>query len=151
MTWEGGIRTPMALRWPGKIKPGTTVAAPTITLDLGATFMDLAAGKVPADYDGRSLLGALTRGEALDPNRPLHWRFGTQWATRIGDWKLTRSVGAETPELHNLATDPNEKNNLAATQPEKLRELEASHAAWNKTLVAPLWKGLKGQDKAEPK
>lgn len=151
MTWEGGIRTPMALRWPGKIKAGTTLAAPTITLDLSATFMDLATGKVPADYDGRSLLGALTRGETLDPARPLHWRFGTQWATRIGDWKLTRSVGAETPELHNLATDPNEKHDLAAAQPEKLRELEASHAAWNKTLVAPLWKGLKGQDKAEPK
>jgi arylsulfatase A-like enzyme len=149
-TWEGGIRTPMAVRWPGKVKPGTTLAAPTITLDLTATCVDLATGKVPADYDGRSLLGALTRGEALDPNRPLHWRFGTQWATRIGDWKLTRAAGAESAELHNLAADPSEQKDLAKAQPEKLRELEAAHAAWNKTLVAPLWRGNKGQDVGEP-
>lgn len=151
MTWEGGIRTPMALRWAGHIKPGTSVDAPTITLDLTATFVDLASGKVPTDYDGRSLLGAVTRDEKLDSNRPLHWRFGTQWATRIGDWKLTQSVGAETAELHNLATDPSEQKNLASSQPEKLRELEASHAAWNKTLVAPLWRGNKGQDVGEKK
>lgn len=150
MTWEGGIRTPMAVRWPGKVKPGTTLAAPTITLDLTATCVDLATGKVPADYDGRSLLGALTRGEALDPNRPLHWRFGTQWATRVGDWKLVRAAGAESAELHNLAADPSEQKDLAKAQPEKLRELEAAHAAWNKTLVAPLWRGNKGQDVGEP-
>jgi arylsulfatase A-like enzyme len=138
-TWEGGIRTPMAMRWPGKISPGTICATPTISLDIGATFMELASGSVPKDYDGRSLQGVLMRGEKLDDKRPLHWRLGTKWATRVGDWKVIRETDTQDVELYNLVQDPTEKTNVADTQPEKLKELQAVHDAWNKTLVAPLW------------
>ena len=141
-TWEGGIRTPMAMRWQGKISPGTICATPTITLDISATFMDLAAGSVPKDYDGRSLLGMLTRQEKLDDSRPLHWRFGTQWATRVGDWRIVRAAGEEGVELYNLIQDPTEKTNVADAQSEKLKELQAIHDAWDKALVTPLW-GIK--------
>lgn len=154
MTWEGGIRTPMAMRWPGKISPGTICATPTISLDIGATFMDLATGSVPKDYDGRSLQGMLTRQEKLDNNRPLHWRFGPKWATRVGDWKIIRATAGDDVELYNLVQDPTEKTNLAAAHPEKLKEMQAIHAEWNKTLMAPLWSGNPGQvreESAKPK
>ncbi len=149
MTWEGGIRTPMAMRWPGKISPGTICATPTITLDISATFMDLATGSVPKDYDGRSLLGMLTHQEKLDDNRPLHWRFGTKWATRVGDWKIIRASEGEGVELYNLALDPAEKTNVASAHPEKLKEMQTIHSDWNKMLIAPLWVGNPGQVKEE--
>lgn len=149
MTWEGGIRTPMAMRWPGKISPGTICATPTITLDISATFMDLATGSVPKDYDGRSLLGMLTHQEKLDDNRPLHWRFGTKWATRVGDWKIIRATEGEGVELYNLALDPTEKTNVASAHPEKLKEMQTIHSDWNKMLIAPLWVGNPGQVKEE--
>jgi arylsulfatase A-like enzyme len=79
------------------------------------------------------------RGEKLDDKRPLHWRLGTKWATRVGDWKVIRETDTQDVELYNLVQDPTEKTNVADTQPEKLKELQAIHDAWNKTLVAPLW------------
>jgi arylsulfatase A-like enzyme len=139
----------MAMRWPGKISPGTICATPTITLDIGATFMDLATGSVPKDYDGRSLHGMLTRQEKLDNNRPLHWRFGAKWATRIGDWKIIRATAGDDVQLYNLVQDPTEKNNLAAAYPERLKEMQAIHTEWNKALIAPLWSGNPGQVKEE--
>ncbi|HAZ66548.1 MAG TPA: sulfatase [Opitutae bacterium] len=149
MPWEGGIRTPMAVRWPSKINAGTTCTSPTITLDISATFMQIATGAVPKDFDGRSFLGAITNAEKLDDNRPIHWRFGAQWATRVGDWKIVRAKAGKEAELYNLAQDPTEKTNLAPTQAEKLKEVQAIHAAWDKTLIAPLWVGNPGQVKEE--
>ena len=141
----------MAVRWPASIKAGTQVAAPTSTLDLTATYMAVATGKVPADYDGRSLFGALTRGAALDAERPLFWRSGERWAVRKGDWKLVCSKDGRGPRatnvtlLVNLKDDPSETTDLSAKHPAKRKELEALFKAWSATLAKPLW----GQGTAE--
>ncbi len=143
--FEGGLRTPMALRWPAKVKAGMVVTAPTNTLDLGATYLEVATGKVPELFDGRSLVGALTRGEALDASRPLYWRSGERWAVRKGDWKLVCSKEGRGERainvtlLVNLKEDPSERVDLSAKNPEKRKELEALFKAWSATLAKPLW------------
>ncbi|MFN7341228.1 MAG: sulfatase-like hydrolase/transferase [Opitutia bacterium] len=149
-TFEGGIRTPMAVRWPRVAKPGSTLAAPTNTLDLTATFLAAATGSVPKDYDGRDLAPALAGQATPDPTRPLFWRMGTNWAIRSGDWKLVggkegRGPNAKTVTLLvNLKSDPSEKTDLSAQHPDKRKELEAAFKAWEKTLAKPLWKGGPG-------
>jgi len=149
-TFEGGIRTAMAVRWPGVAKPGSTFATPTNTLDIAATALATATGSVPQDYDGRDLAPALAGKSTLDPSRPLFWRMGTNWAIRSGDWKLVggregRGPTAKTQTLLvNLKDDPSEKTDLSAQHPDKRKELEAAYKAWEKTLAKPLWKGGPG-------
>lgn len=149
-TFEGGIRTAMAIRWPGVAKPGSTLAAPTNTLDISATALAAATGAVPKDYDGRDLAPALAGKADLDPARPLFWRMGNNWAVRSGDWKLVGGKEGRGPNapshtlLVNLKADPSEKTDLSAKNPEKRRELEAIYKAWEKTLAKPLWKGGPG-------
>ncbi len=155
-TFEGGVRTAMALRWPGKVPAGTMVAAPTSTLDLAATYLELATGKVPSDLDGRGLVGALTRGAPLDPARPLFWRMGDCWAVRVGDWKLLCSKDRGGPQatlqtlLVNLKDDPAERTDLSAKNPAKRKELEAAFKAWTKGLAEPLWKETEGRPGMRP-
>ena len=149
-TFEGGIRTAMAVRWPGVTQPGTTVHTPTNTLDLTATYLAAATGSVPKESDGRDLTPALAGKATLDPVRPLFWRMGHHWAVRVGDWKLVcvregkRNKAEPTALLVNLKDDPSEKTDLSAKQPEKRRELESLFRNWEKTLAKPLWKGGPG-------
>lgn len=144
--FEGGIRVPMAMRLPGRIKPGTVIDTPVITLDWLPTFMELAGGKVDADWklDGRSLLPLLAGNGSEFPARTLHWRTNGKSgpiATREGDWKVIdrNKAGGKTPELYHLIRDPSETKNLAAEEPGKLKELLAKQAAWENQLVEPLW------------
>ncbi len=150
-TFEGGIRSAMAVRWPGKIPAGLSLAAPTTTLDLAATYLELASGKVPSDLDGRGLAAALTKGAPLDPERPIFWRMGDVWAVRKGDWKLLCSKdrggpgGSPLTLLVNLKDDPAERTDLSAKNPAKRKELEAAYQVWTATLAAPLWKESEGR------
>ncbi|MBL9132945.1 MAG: hypothetical protein JNG86_17180, partial [Verrucomicrobiaceae bacterium] len=73
------------------------------------------------------------------PHDTLYWRFGDQTALRHGEWKLVKARDSEGVQLHNLKEDIGEKTNLAATQPEKLKELTEIWNAWNATLVEPRW------------
>jgi len=149
-TFEGGIRTALAVRWPGVAKPGSTHAAPITTLDLAATALAAATGAVPKDYDGLDLAPALAGKATLDPARPLFWRMGTNWAIRAGDWKLVGGKEGRGPNaptltlLVNLKDDPSEKTDLSAQHPDKRKELEAAYKAWEKTLAKPLWRGGPG-------
>lgn len=149
-TFEGGVRTAMAVRWPGVTKPGTTIDAPTNTLDLSATYLAAATGSVPGDFDGRDLSSALAGKATLDPARPLFWRMGHHWAVRTGDWKLVqvregkRNRAGASPILVNLKEDPSEKTDLSAKHPEKRAELETLYRNWEKTLAKPLWRGGPG-------
>lgn len=144
--YEGGIRVPMAMRLPGKIKPGSIIDTPVITLDWLPTFIELASGKVDADakLDGHSLLPLLSGNPDAFPKRTLHWRTNGPKgpvALRDGDWKLIlRNKGKpQAPELYHLGNDISETKNLAAAEPEKLKELRAKQTAWESTLTDPLW------------
>jgi arylsulfatase A-like enzyme len=101
--------------------------------------------------DGVNLLQLLTGKASAAPHEALYWRLGGMMAIRKGDWKLVKmsddafqadpAVLADLSgaELYNLKEDIGEKRNLAATHPEKVRELVAAWQQWNKDLARPLW------------
>jgi len=160
-TLEGGVRVPFLMSWPGHIKPGV-FAQPVIQLDLNATALAAAKSDAP-QLDGVNLLPFLTGEKSGAPHDALYWRFGQQMAIRMGDYKLVRydsnadtlTGGRNQPvtaaKLYNLAADIHEDKDLAATMPDKAKELQAKWDAWNATLVKPLWGGGKSDnDGPEP-
>jgi arylsulfatase A-like enzyme len=141
---EGGIRVPMAMRWPHQIKPGRTSEIPVITLDWLPTFVEIAGGSIDPSWklDGISLAPLLTEKSDTLPTRPLFWRLNGKdgpAAIRDADWKLVIERNSREPQLYQLSTDPGEARNLAAAQPEKLKELSAKLASWQSTLIDPRW------------
>jgi arylsulfatase A-like enzyme len=159
-TLEGGIRVPFIVAWKDKLKPGV-YEQPVIQLDLNATALAAAGVAAQPDWklDGVNLLPYLTGDNSAPPHAALYWRMGQQMAIRMGPWKLVRydnhvdtATGGTSPaRLYNLANDIGEATDLAAAQPNKLKELEAAWNAWNATLVKPLWGGGKSDsDGAEP-
>jgi arylsulfatase A-like enzyme len=137
---EGGIRVPLLMQWKGRLPAGKVYDAPVIALDIHPTAVAAAAGTIPAsaNLDGVNLLPYLTGSAKGQPHDQLCWRFGEQWAIRKGDWKLL-STGGGAPELYNLAEDIGEKSNLAASQPARLKELQAGYTAWNSRNVPAKW------------
>lgn len=139
--YEGGIRVPFFLKWPGHIAPGTVCDTPVIALDMLPTALT-AAGVATDDplLEGRDLVTYLngTRDQPL--HEALYWRFGEQRAVRKGDWKLLVSKSGDgTPELYNLRDDIGEAKNLAASEPTRAAELQALYDAWNAKNIPPLW------------
>jgi arylsulfatase A-like enzyme len=125
--YEGGIRTPMVVRWPGKIAPGTMSDLVWYFADVLPTAADLAGAESPETTDGVSVLPALL-GEDQDlSDRFLYWEFferGYQQAVRWKDWKAIRPQLGEPLELYNLAEDLGEQNNIAADYPEVVETIE---------------------------
>lgn len=137
--WEGGVRVPFVMQWKGKLPAGKTYDNPIIQIDVQPTVLAAAgvAAKPEDKFDGVNLLSYLT-GENKDaPHTSLFWRFGPQRAVRSGDWKLVEA--GDGVQLFNLKDDISEKNDVAAKNPEKLKELESQYAAWNKGNIAPKW------------
>ncbi len=149
--WEGGVRVPFLMQWKGKLPAGKVEDRPVIQLDVQATALAAAGVTIKPEwkFDGVNLLPYLT-GEKKDaPHDALFWRFGAQRAVRMGDWKLT-SVGGSTM-LFNLAKDIGEKNDLASQEADKLKQLEAAYAEWNKGNIEPAWGNAnRGAKKANP-
>jgi arylsulfatase A-like enzyme len=129
---EGGIRVPYIVRWPRRLRPGTT-AQLAITMDWVATFLELAGVAAHPDYplDGISLLRCF-EGEIVE--RDLFWRmkFRQQKAMRSGRWKWLSIDGDEF--LFDLATDARERANLAKRQPARFGELRNAFASWEASL-----------------
>lgn len=129
--YEGGIRTPFVARWPGKIKAGTTSDLIAAFWDILPTLCDLAGAQVPKGIDGLSILPTLLGKGAQKQHKFLYWEFpgyGGQQAARLGDWKGIRTrmnKGNRKIELYNLASDPSEKNDVAALHPEIVAKVAA--------------------------
>jgi len=150
-TWEGGVRVPFLVKWPAGIPDGKTFDQPAIQLDLHTTILAAAGVDVKADWklDGVNLLPHLTGEKKDPPHAALFWRFGPQVAVRAGDWKLVKAAGFREGRkgesnldgalLFNLKEDVGEKTDLAAKNPEKVKELAALWEKWNAELVAPTW------------
>jgi arylsulfatase A-like enzyme len=153
-TWEGGIRVPLVVRWTGQLPAGKVDRRPVIQLDVAPTALaaaGVAAQPSPA-FDGVNLLPFLRGSANGNPHDALYWRFGGMMAIRQGDWKLVKSrVGPfvdgdpavlsdlSGAELFNLAGDIGEAKNLAATRPDKVKELGDAWQRWNRQLAKPLW------------
>ncbi len=129
--YEGGIRVPLIVSWPGKIPQGETRNEISAFWDLMPTILDLAGEPIPSGLDGLSLKNNLTSADAHVPREALYWEFpayGGQQALRWGDWKAIRPrLLGKTPsiemELYNLAEDPSESRNLASEHPELVEKI----------------------------
>jgi arylsulfatase A-like enzyme len=163
-TLEGGIHVPFIISWADHVKPGVC-DSPAIQLDLHTTALAAAGVSLkPNDkLEGVDLLPYLS-GEKKDaPHDALYWRFGDQMAIRAGDFKLVRydknadtltgknKQGATEAKLYNLSNDLGETKDLAASMPDKVKELQQKWDAWNANNVKPLWGNDGGDhDGAEP-
>lgn len=138
--WEGGIRVPAAVRWPGVIAPAQQSDQPVITMDWTVTILDASSAKYPdtLQFDGISLLSHFRDPEKTTP-RKFYWRLSNrtkQEAYRTGDWKYLRT--AEGEFLFNLADDPYETKNLKNQMHEKFNALKAAFAISNEQMLPPL-------------
>jgi len=143
--YEGGIRDPLIVRWPGKVKPGSVCDTPVIYTDLAPTLME-AAGLTPAKttgpLDGVSLLPLLTGGE-LAP-RTLFWHYPNYSnqggrpasALREGNWKLIEQLEDGRVELYDLGKDISETTNLASKDPARAAELHRKLTDWRRSVGA---------------
>lgn len=132
--YEGGLRVPLIVRWPGRVPAGTTSSVPTSFQDVVPTLMEASGGSVPSETDGVSMLPVWTgSAAAADRTVPLYWELGKAQALRVGDWKLVRSVDAQNrtkAELFDLASDPGEQHNRWEDSPEQAElMLQAIRAA----------------------
>ncbi|WPO36719.1 arylsulfatase [Flammeovirgaceae bacterium SG7u.111] len=128
--YEGGIRVPMIVWWPEKVKAGSQTDHVSAFWDVMPTVAEIVGVEKPQNIDGISFMPTLTGEKEQVQHEYLYWEFhekrGRQ-ALRQGDWKLLRYDVKKSPgkpyELYNLKNDPSEKNNLAGENPEKLQEL----------------------------
>ena len=126
--FEGGIRVPCFMRWPGRITAGLRVTTPITTLDLFPTFGELAgANTASLSLNGDSLVPFLLGRGALSPDRALFWQAPRAKALRQGAWKYV--LEGKEEYLFNLDDDPAEQHNLAAVEPRRVADLRARHAA----------------------
>jgi arylsulfatase A-like enzyme len=124
--FEGGVRVPALVHWPGQLPAGKTVRYPVHIVDWMPTVLGLTghkSNKAELKFDGRDIWSVLSGEEAQPTPRTLYFARGKSAALRHGDWKLV--VLGSGRQLFNLATDPNEQHDLAARRPEKLTELVA--------------------------
>jgi arylsulfatase A-like enzyme len=144
--YEGGIRIPLVVRVPGLAKPGTTISSPVITTDLFPTVLDLAGLPLQPEkhLDGITLKPLLSGGRARP--RTMYWHYphyhGSTWAPggaiRRNNWKLIEFFEENTKELYNIAEDPGERTDLAASMPDVVKQLAGDLAAWRKRVGAKM-------------
>jgi len=155
--YEGGIREPMFACWPGKIQRGAKSDVQVTNLDFYPTILEVAGIAKPEfkNLDGQSILPVLTKNETME-ERPLFWHFPIYLengnketqdllfrtrpgsAVRLGDWKLIQYFENNDIELYNLKDDLGEKNNLAASKPEKVQKMLDLLNEWREQTNAPV-------------
>ncbi|MEJ7768242.1 MAG: sulfatase [Chitinophagaceae bacterium] len=156
--YEGGIRVPLIIRWPGKVTKGSKTDVPVTNLDFYPTILDILSIKpVNAKLDGISFLPVLKGGTLAE--RPLYWHFPIYLqaydsdsddgrdpvfrtrpgaAVRLGDWKLHEYYEDDAIELYNLKDDVSERNNLASKNSAMVKKLHDKLINWQKEVNAPI-------------
>ena len=141
--YEGGIRVPGIVRWPGHIKPGTVSDTPVVGSDIFATVLDVCEIPLPTDrpIDGVSMVPAF-EGKPVDRKIQLFWRTHVSLpedrvAIRIGDWKIVADETLTKFQLYDVQKDWKEENDLAAKMPEKTEEM--------KNILLKLWVDIKSE------
>ncbi len=134
--YEGGLRVPFIVRWPGKVKPGSVSHYPIAFCDMMPTFAEIAGTKPPAGIDGESLVSEF-QGKPHPKRDWLYWEQNVydakagqlrpaslQQAARFQNWKGVRPRPGAPLELYNLAEDPSESRNVASSQPDLVARFE---------------------------
>jgi arylsulfatase A-like enzyme len=150
--YEGGVRVPWVVRWPGKVPAGVT-DTPIISVDLLPTLIELGGARPPEGQplEGVSLVECFTSGGKKAPTRDLFWHFPGYlgagqgaWRTtpagaiRSGDWKLIEFFEDGKLELYNLRDDESQQKDLAEKERDRAAELHAKLVAWRKAVSAPM-------------
>jgi arylsulfatase A-like enzyme len=129
--YEGGLRIPFIVRWPGKIKPGTVSDHLGYFPDIMPTLAELAGVAIENESDGISivptLLGEEQAGRKQEQHDYLYWEDHRSTAVRMENWKAVRPAPAKPFELYDLSRDLEEKDNVASVYPEILKTMQ-SHA-----------------------
>ena len=139
--YEGGIREPMIVKWPGVTRPGTAIAQPVIIEDFFPSILEMAGIKKPSylqQTDGLSFVPVLKNAGLSATERPLVFHYPNKWinldeeealginyysALRLGKWKLLYNMRKRQFELYDLSRDIGEKNNLAAGNTATVKQL----------------------------
>lgn len=137
--FEGGIRTPLFMKWPARIAP-RRIETPAAHIDLMPTLAAAGRATLPGDraIDGQNLLPIAT-GAPAGAARPIFWRSGDYRVVRYGDWKLQLTGNPRRAFLFNLKDDPTERNDLSASRRDKVVELTALIAAQEAGRTPPLY------------
>ena len=157
--YEGGIREPFFIKWPGVTKPGSRCETPIINVDLLPTFCEMTGATIPNGQavDGESLVPIL-RGQDNLADRAIYWHFPAYLQSyartneqrdplfrsrpcsiiRQGDWKLHEYFEDNGLELYNLKNDPGEANDLSKSNPEQREKLHAKLKEWREQVNAPV-------------
>ena len=143
--YEGGVREPWIVKWPGVTKPGSTCDVPIINTDILPTVLEVAdlPQRPELHKDGVSF-ACLLKGETKPVHDAVFWHFphysnhgsGPCSSVRVGDWKLIEWLEDDSAELFNIATDLSEKNDVAAQHPEIVKQLRERLHAWRKETGA---------------
>ncbi len=143
--WEGGLRVPCIVSWPGRIPQNSVRKQMAASIDWMPTIAEYSGVKLPdVNIDGKSIVPLIASENAPSPHDVLHWESGKHWAVREGDWKLVHNgpatdyKGRKIPKvdnfLSNMAEDVTETENLAETYPEIVKRLTALHNQWLKEV-----------------
>ncbi|MCF7707549.1 MAG: sulfatase [Verrucomicrobia bacterium] len=155
MLYEGGIRVPMIVKWPGVVEPGSSCDVPVISLDFYPTLLEISGAKVPPGHviDGESIVKLLNGGDKLERNAifwhfPAYlesytseqgvWRTTPTGAVRVGDYKLLEYFDNGKIELYNLEEDIGEQNDISSKMPSKTKELMKILKQWRNDIDAPV-------------
>ena len=143
--YEGGIREPLLVRWPGVVPAGSVNGTPVSSPDFYPTLLEAAGLPARPDQhrDGKSFLAFAKNGKS-DDGKTLFWHYphygnqgGAPGAAMLdGDWKLIEWFEDARTELFNLKDDPSERRNLSVDQPERVRALRGRLVAWQKEVGA---------------
>jgi len=144
--YEGGIREPFIVKWPGRIAAGKVSNYPSATYDMMETFAEIINVKAP-ENDGVSLLPTLLGKDTKQKQRPyMYWEYpdkGGQLAVRMGKWKGVKTGLNKNPkaqwQLFNLETDEKESKDVAAEHPEMMAQFDAIVKKEHHTPVRPEW------------
>jgi arylsulfatase A-like enzyme len=141
-TYEGGVRVPAMVRWPGRLKAGTTCREMLSSMDVLPMILSAGGGKLPTErpLDGRDPTAALA-GEAASPHEALYWVWNQgqrqQWrGMREGNYKLVRRADGEAWQLYDLSQDVGEGKDLAAEKADVARSLAAKFAEWHRGVLS---------------
>lgn len=140
--YEGGLRVPFMTSWPAKFPQAEVSREPVICLDIFPTVCEAVGVKLPTGrlYDGKSLIPLLTGKRKGPLHEALYWDgHEGKRAIRCGEWKLVENSGKF--QLFHLEQDVRERNDLAAAQPAKVKELQQKLLAWGKELKPRIGKG----------
>ena len=154
--YEGGIREPLLVRWPGVTRPGGTCDVPVVSMDFYPTILEI-AGAPPAPkqhLDGVSLAPLLRGGTKLDRDA-LYWHYPHYsnqggfpgGAIRMGDWKLTERYEDGRVHLFNLADDLGERKDLAEKHPDRVAAMRKKLHAWYQQVDAKFLRAKPGGPK----